>query len=115
MYYLVSYVKHAILASDTREMEDAMPVSLRIGDLARQQKLTIKALAERASVAYNTAHALYTGRATRIDLDTLDRICAALQVAPSDVFIRHVTPARSRPERGLSHTSDPDHAIDASD
>src|SRR3712207_8799500 len=36
-------------------MEDAMPVSLRIGELAGQQGLTIKALAERAGVAYNTA------------------------------------------------------------
>ncbi len=59
-----------------------MPVRVRVGELARQQGLTIKALAERAGVAYNTAHALYTGRATRIDLDTLDRMCAALQAEP---------------------------------
>ena len=78
-----------------------MPVSLRIGELARHQGLTIKALAERAGVAYNTAYALYTGRATRIDLDTLDRICAALRVAPSDVFIRYTAPDLTRHE----HTS----------
>ena len=65
-----------------------MAVTLRIGEIARQQGLTIKALAERAGVAYNTAHALSTGRATRIDLDTLDRICAALQVEPGDVLVR---------------------------
>ncbi len=94
-----------------------MPVSLRIGELARQQHLTIKALAERAGVAYNTAHALYTGRATRIDLDTLDRICAALQVAPGDVFIQHATSdhIRRTPERGLGHTPDPDQATDVRD
>ncbi len=94
-----------------------MPVSLRIGELARQQNLTIKALAERASVAYNTAHALYTGRATRIDLDTLDRICAALQVAPGDIFIQHAPPDRSRhaPEQGMGHPRDLDQATDASD
>ena len=65
-----------------------MAVRLRIGDIARQQGLTIKALALRAGVAYNTAHALCTGRATRIDLDTLDRICTALQVEPGDVLVR---------------------------
>jgi putative transcriptional regulator len=66
-----------------------MPVRMRIGEEAKQHGLTIKALAERAGVAYNTAHALFTGRATRIDLETLDRICAALQVEPGDLFVRH--------------------------
>ena len=70
-----------------------MPVRVRVGELARQQGLTIKALAERAGVAYNTAHALYTGRATRIDLDTLDRMCAALQVEPGDLFMRQTAHA----------------------
>lgn len=75
-----------------------MPVRLRIGEVARQQGLTIKALAERAGVAYNTAHALSTGRATRIDLDTLDRMCAALQVEPGDLFIRQA--AQESTDRG---------------
>jgi putative transcriptional regulator len=98
-------------------MEDTMAVSLRIGELARQQGLTIKALAERAGVAYNTAHTLYTGRATRIDLDTLDRICAALQVAPGDVFIRHAAPDRSgrEHETGVGHSPAPERAPDARD
>lgn len=66
-----------------------MPIKIRIGELAREQGLTIKALAERAGVAYNTAHTLYTSRATRIDLDTLDRICDALQVKPGDIFVQY--------------------------
>ena len=73
-----------------------MPVTTRIGELARRQGLTIKALAERAGVAYNTAHGLYTGRATRIDLDTLDRFCTALAAEPGDLFIR--TSDRKREE-----------------
>jgi putative transcriptional regulator len=71
-------------------MEAAMSISLRIGELAKQQGLTIKALAARAGVAYNTAHTLATGRATRIDLDTLDRVCAALGVEPGALFDRHI-------------------------
>jgi putative transcriptional regulator len=87
-----------------------MPVTMRIGELARHQGLTIKALAERAGVAYNTAHALATGRATRIDLDTLDRICAALQVPPGDLLIRHVAeePIQPEHERGGRYGTDPD-------
>ena len=87
-----------------------MPVRLRIGDLARQQGLTIKALAERAGVAYNTAHALYTGRATRIDLDTLDRICAALHVAPGDVFTRYAPHTHEE-----HYERDPDRTASAGD
>lgn len=85
-----------------------MPVRLQIGEVARQQGLTIKALAERAGVAYNTAHALATGRATRIDLDTLDRICAALQAEPGDLFVRQaaqVFAGRSH-ERGEIYVSE---------
>ncbi len=85
-----------------------MPVKMRIGELTKQQSLTIKALAERAGVAYNTAHALCTGRATRIDLDTLDRICAALRVEPGELFVRHAADetAGQDPEDGRAHESD---------
>lgn len=94
-----------------------MPVTMRIGEVARQQGLTIKALAERAGVAYNTAHTLATGRATRIDLDTLDRICAALQVAPGELFIRHTAQESSGQEyeRGGSYGVDPSRTAGASD
>lgn len=69
-----------------------MAVRLRVGEVARQQGLTIKALAAHAGVAYNTAHSIATGRATRIDLDTLDRICGALHVEPGELFVRFTTP-----------------------
>ncbi len=94
-----------------------MPVRMRIGEVARQQALTIKALAERAGVAYNTAHALYTGRATRIDLDTIDRMCVALGVEPAELFIRHTEPepAARENEHGGSYGTDSDRAAGASD
>jgi len=87
---------------------------MRIGELARAQGLTIKALAERAGVAYNTAHTLYTGRALRIDLDTLDRVCAALQVEPGDVFIRHAAPdfGERKPDYGSGHGADGNRTTD---
>ena len=85
-----------------------MAVKMRIGELAKQQGLTIKAVAERAGVAYNTAHALCTDRAMRIDLDTLDRICAALRVEPGELFIRHaaVGPVSGRRDHGDSQEGD---------
>lgn len=89
-----------------------MPIKLQIGELAREQGLTIKALAERAGVAYNTAHALYTSRATRIDLDTLDRMCDALQVKPGDIFVRYSVQEHGshQPQPAESYGSDLDRA-----
>lgn len=96
-----------IVRADTRYMEEHMPIRMQIGELARQQGLTIKALAERAGVAYNTAHALYTGRALRIDLDTLDRVCVALQVEPGEVFIRTAPDLAERePDRASGYGAD---------
>ncbi len=94
-----------------------MPVRMRIGELAKQQGLTIKALAARAGVAYNTAHTLCTGRATRIDLDTLDRICTALQVEPCDIFVRHTVQDMSAPEytMGGRYGADQDRATGTRD
>lgn len=71
-----------------------MAVIIQVGALARSQGLTITDLARRATVAYNTAYALYTGRATRIDLATLERIAAALAVEPGDLFVRQLAPAQ---------------------
>lgn len=65
-----------------------MAIQLQVGVMAKKQGFTIKSLAERAGVAYNTAHSLYTGRATRIDLDTLERLCRALDAEPGDLLIR---------------------------
>ena len=53
----------------------------------RRGIMTITALAARTGLAYNTAHALYTGRTTRIDHETLDRLCAALDAQPGDLFV----------------------------
>ncbi len=94
-----------------------MPIRMRIGEVAREHGMTIKALAERAGVAYNTAHALFTGRATRIDLDTLDRVCAALQAEPGDLFVRHVAQeaGRREDEDEGSYGTDPERAAGTGD
>jgi DNA-binding Xre family transcriptional regulator len=72
----------------------------RTATIARRRGITtIAALAARAGLAYNTAHALYTGRTTRIDHVTLDRLCAALDAQPGDLFV-YVPPAA--PPDGVS-------------
>lgn len=65
-----------------------MMIVNRIGDLARQRDLNVQELARKAKVSYGTAHGLYTGASKRIDLDVLDKMCAALEVQPGDLFVR---------------------------
>lgn len=65
----------------------------RIGEVARRRGITkVTELAERTGLAYQTAHALFTGRTTRIDYETLDRLCATLEAQPGDLLV-HVGPA----------------------
>lgn len=60
----------------------------RIGEIARRRGITkITELAERSGLAYNTAHALFTGRTTRIDYDTLDRLCETLDAQPGELLV----------------------------
>lgn len=60
----------------------------RIKEVMDAQGLTVRQLSEQASIAYNTAHALYKGHTGRVDLDILDRVCKILDVQPGDLFIR---------------------------
>lgn len=85
-----------------------MAIELRVGTVAKQQGFTIKSLAERAGVAYNTAHSLCTGRATRIDLDTLDRLCQALEAEPGDLLIRLVPTETTQ----FTHTAEGSYGYD---
>ncbi|HEX2913078.1 MAG TPA: helix-turn-helix transcriptional regulator [Chloroflexia bacterium] len=64
-----------------------MTIVNRIGEAARLQDLNIKNFAERAGLAYNTAHDLYTGRVSRIGLDVLDKVCRVLKMQPGELLV----------------------------
>ena len=66
-----------------------MPIINRIEPVARARGITsVKELAERAGLAYNTTHALWNNRTERVDFGTLDKLCAALDAEPGDLLIR---------------------------
>jgi DNA-binding Xre family transcriptional regulator len=75
-----------------------------IGAVARQQGLNARTLAERAGLAYNTAHGLFTGRSTRIDLETLNRLCTTLQVQPGHLL--EWAPDQPAADQAGQHTTD---------
>jgi len=69
-------------------------VNLRVQELARDRGITtITELAEKASLAYDTARDLWHGRMQRIDRDVLSRVCIALSVTPGDILILEEQPA----------------------
>ncbi|MFV9505399.1 MAG: helix-turn-helix domain-containing protein [Oscillochloridaceae bacterium umkhey_bin13] len=62
-------------------------IELRIQEVAKERGiLTIKGLADRAALAYDTAADLWHGRMKRLDLEVLNRVCMALDCVPSDLL-----------------------------
>jgi putative transcriptional regulator len=50
------------------------------------RRMSIKALAERAGLAYGTVFALYHDQASRIEFETLDKLCRALDCKVEDLL-----------------------------
>jgi DNA-binding Xre family transcriptional regulator len=63
-----------------------MRLKLKVGALMKERGMTVADLAKKADVATNTARALQRGVNTRLDLDVLTRIAAALEVRPMEIF-----------------------------
>jgi DNA-binding Xre family transcriptional regulator len=58
----------------------------RVGELAARKGWGARQLAERAGVDEKTARNIMTGKATRVDLDTIARLSAALGVWPGPLW-----------------------------
>ena len=63
------------------------PVRLRLDDLRKARGMSQKELAKKAGVSENTISKLI-GRPRQIRLDTIDRLCDALNVEPGELFVR---------------------------
>jgi len=63
-----------------------MALKLRIAELMKDKDINITSLSKRAGIAYKTALELKKGNARRVDLDTLEKVCLALNVTPADLF-----------------------------
>jgi putative transcriptional regulator len=61
-------------------------VRVKVSTLLKSRGMTVGELSERAGIHYNTALALKRGVFTRLDLDTLARVCDALGVQVSDIL-----------------------------
>lgn len=63
-----------------------MYLKLKVGALMREQNISEREMSERAELARNTVRALMRGAVARVDLETLEKIAAVLQVRPLELF-----------------------------
>lgn len=73
-----------------------MAVVWRVDELAERKGWNARRLAEHAGVDIKTARNILTGRATRVDLETIGRIADALGVEPGQLWRRAGAPGRDR-------------------
>src|ERR1700732_4981716 len=71
-----------------------MAVKWRVDELAEKEGWNARRLAEKAGVDIKTARNILTGRATRVDLETIGRLADALGVEPGSLW-RHTGQSRS--------------------
>jgi len=74
----------------SRVVENASHIIVnRVSELARELGwTTISQFARETGFAYTTAHALWRNRTTRIDYETLARLCDVFGVEPGDILVR---------------------------
>jgi len=63
-----------------------MVVRWRVDELVERRGWSARQLAERAGLDVKTVRAIVTGRATRVDLETIGRLADALGVAPGELW-----------------------------
>jgi putative transcriptional regulator len=65
---------------------EAKMIRIKLSEVLGRKKMTRKKLAELANVRPNTIGDMYNEKVRKIDLDTLDRICAVLKCNISDLL-----------------------------
>lgn len=57
-----------------------------------ERKMRVADLIRGTGINKTTLHKLYNGELTRIDLDTIDRICTYLEIEVGDLFVIEKNP-----------------------
>lgn len=76
-------------------MPDVMIVN-RLSRLLGERRMSIAELQRQTGLSYVTLHGLYSDKTTRVDFETLNRICKALDVQPGDIL--EYAPDQEAPE-----------------
>lgn len=66
-------------------MPDTMIVN-RLSRILGERRMSIRELQRRTGLAYVTVYNLYSDKSTRVDFETLDKICRVLEIQPGDIL-----------------------------
>lgn len=66
-------------------MPDTMIVN-RLSRILGERRISIAELQRQTGLSYVTLHSLYSDKSTRIDFETLNKICRALDITPGDIL-----------------------------
>lgn len=72
-----------------------MSVTFRLASVLEEASLSQRELARRSGVSLVTINAISNNRTTRVDLETLDKLCEVLACEPGELLERE-TPKRRR-------------------
>ena len=61
-------------------------IVIKVAELMGRHRLTKKALSEMTGIRPNTISALWKGSVKRLEIEHLNRLCAALQCQPGELF-----------------------------
>lgn len=64
------------------------PVKLKVSEFMNNRGLSVKDLSEQAHIAYGTALALKRGSMTRIDFETIEKLCTLFNCTPGDLIVK---------------------------
>jgi putative transcriptional regulator len=61
---------------------------MNLKPLLRERNMTPYALAKATGLSLGTIYRITNNKAKRLELETIDRLCAALKCQPGELFIR---------------------------
>ena len=73
----------------------SLAVRFRLADVLTERTMTQTELSRRSGVSIVTVNGIANNRTTRVDLETLDKLCEVLDVAPGELLERDA-PKRRR-------------------
>lgn len=73
----------------------SMAVRFRLADVLNERTMTQTELSRRSGVSIVTVNGIANNRTTRVDLETLDKLCEVLAVEPGELLERDA-PKRKR-------------------
>lgn len=63
-------------------------IKINLDRIMFEQKIKVPELVEKSGINKNTLYSWQNGKATRIDLSTLDALCTSLDCEPGDLLVR---------------------------